>query len=240
MLRGYIRRLRSHSIYHHSQTNSRSELRASLGNLDKLSADSTRRLDTTYYSILEKLSTLEGTINALRELSSLTRSLTSDFETEATDVVEDANAQLKTYSTALGDQQGNIEALGARVKDGKQKVRALGDRLESVRAKVEVWERIESELRVTARRRLRMLWVGIVVVMVLVLGLVAWEYSPAGGVEEGPVRGVDLREGVKRLERLAINETTELKRVVGDTIGDLVGKTEELGEDPRLRLLDEL
>lgn len=224
--------------------NSCSELRTSLHSLDKLSTDSTRRLDTTYYSILEKLSTLQGTINALRELSSLTRSLTSDFETEAADVVEDITAQLETFSTGLGDQEDKIQTLGERVKGGRQKVRVLGDRLESVRARVEGWERSENEWQVTARRRLRVLWVGVVVVVVLVvivvLGLVVWEYSPARVVEEGVVQGVDIAEGVRRVQGLVVNETVDLKKAVGETIGDLAARREEVGEDPRLRLFDEL
>ena len=54
-----------------------------MAELDSFSTTTTRRLDDTYYSVLEKLGTLQSTIAALKELAGLSAQMNDTFNIEA-------------------------------------------------------------------------------------------------------------------------------------------------------------
>src|SRR5437016_3208943 len=111
-------------------------------NLNALSNTTTRRLDNTYYSILEKLSMLQSTISSLKELANMTRALKTDFKAESDEVVSDVSAQLDTFSD-FSEQEKRIEALQERIKKGREKIKVLANRVDVVKERVEGWERAE-------------------------------------------------------------------------------------------------
>ncbi|KZF23783.1 hypothetical protein L228DRAFT_267748 [Xylona heveae TC161] len=145
------------------------ELRATLNNLSTQSTITTRRLDETYYSILEKVSTLQSSIHALKELTEHVSRLRDDYEQDTSQLEAEMNAQIDALD-GIEAQADRINALQGRVKEGRAKVDALGNRLEDVRAKVETWEKREGEWQSRTSRRLTIIWgtiLGIILVLLL-------------------------------------------------------------------------
>lgn len=120
------------------------ELRESLQALSDQSMKTTRQLDDVYYSILEKLSVLQSTISNLQDLSSMTKDLHKEFQSE-TDTFE---AEMREQIDAFGgfeDPKKKIGDFEARVKTSKAKADELSARLESARARVLALEAEEKE-----------------------------------------------------------------------------------------------
>lgn len=134
----------------------------------------------------------------------------------------------------------------------------LSERLEGVRGVVEGWERSEGEWRIRTRRRLRMLWAGVVGVVGLGVVVGVFWYGPGlGGYrsnskgETGVMKGmvekvrspVDLDVLREREGGGHVNESNETIAVIDSGGG---GRSLFEGErgggemDDRLRLFDEL
>lgn len=220
-----------------------SELQKSLVDLNTISNNTTSRLDNTYYNVLEKLSTLHSTIASLKELATLTRQLNDDFIQESTEVVKDIETQLDGFED-FHPQERKIENLEHRIETGQEKAHMLGDRVELVKQKIERWEKVESEWRQRTRKRLKFLWAITVVALLLLVGLVAFQYTPARMHGPGTLRGFNMSNittNVPELEDVFGNETQSLKRSAIDALEKLRRvPEEELEDDPRLRAFDEL
>jgi DNA repair exonuclease SbcCD ATPase subunit len=126
----------------------RRDLRAALQSLSEQSLKTSRRLDDTYYSILEKVSVLRQTIGTLQELSGLTKELHRNFESDTTELVEDVTGQVEAFD-GFKAQQEQVSGLEERVKAGKEKADALTARLEQAKERVDA--RAKSEAQWQAR-----------------------------------------------------------------------------------------
>lgn len=124
------------------------DLRAALQTLSDQSLKTSRRLDDTYYSILEKVSVLRQTIGTLQELSGLTRELHENFESDTTELVEDVTGQVEAFD-GFKTQQEQVCGLEERIKAGKERADALTARLD--RAKERVDARAKSEAQWQAK-----------------------------------------------------------------------------------------
>jgi chromosome segregation ATPase len=118
-------------------------LRTALKSLSDQSLKTSRRLDDTYYSILEKVSVLRQTIGSLQELSGLTKELHENFESDTTELVDDVQGQFDGFDN-FDAQQQQILGLEDRIQVGKQKADSLTDRL--AKAKERVDARAQAEL----------------------------------------------------------------------------------------------
>jgi hypothetical protein len=220
------------------------ELRNMLNNLNTLSNNTTRRLDNTYYSVLEKLSTLQSTITSLKELATMTRGLNEEFKQEAEAVVVEVQTSVDGYE-GFGEQGKRIEGLADRVRKGREKIKTLGERVEVVREQVDGWEKAEGEWRERTRKRLKVLWMVIAVCGFVILGLLAFQYALARTQGPAVIKGMTAREfgeALPDLEKIR-NETWTLKRSTEDALEKMKAKSrekEEQEEDPRLRIFDEL
>ncbi|KAJ4988067.1 hypothetical protein SVAN01_06479 [Stagonosporopsis vannaccii] len=145
------------------------DLRSALQSLSDQSLKTSRRLDDTYYSILEKISTLRQTIGTLQELSGLTRELHGNFETDAQALLDDIQGQFKS-SNNFDAQRNQIVALEERVAAGKEKAHALTARL--VEAKERVDRRAKSEAQWEASMNRWWQWFGGIVVSIISLMVV--------------------------------------------------------------------
>jgi hypothetical protein len=208
----------------------------------------TRKLDNTYYSVLEKLSMLQNTITSMKELATMTRTLNEEFKTEAEEIVTDVSTQIEGFEN-FSEQEKRISALAERVKTGRAKIKVLGSRVDIVRDRVEGWERGEIEWQEKTRKRLRILWIVIAVIAAVVLALVAFQYTPAMNHEmNATVTGLNksgLLGKSPHLEMVRDNESWAAKRASGEgdgreTLDGLRNREEGLGENPRLRVFDEL
>lgn len=214
--------------------------------LNTLSNNTTRRLDNTYYTVLEKLSTLQNTIASMKEIATATRTLDTDFKTESEEVVRDITTQLEGFG-GFEEQQERIESLQERVRKGRERIKVLGGRVEGVKKRVESWEMAEGEWQEKTRKRLRILWILMSVCAAAIFALVVFQYTPARTHGPGVLKGFNassLLGEIPDMEKLK-NETWNLKRSTEDALQSLRHKhkeeeEEKLEPDPRLRLFDEL
>lgn len=216
------------------------ELRNALMDLNTQSNNNTRRLDNTYYSVLEKLSALQSTIQNLKELASVTRKLDADFKTESSEVVKDAETQLDGFDE-FRQQQKRIEELDERVKGGRGRIKKLAERVDVVGDRVESWERMELEWQERTRKRLKLLWILISICAGFFIVLMVFQYTPAR--TQGPriLHGLNTSTLAGQIQ----NETANIKKAAVNALEGLRDKTQSerpgpLPEDPRLRLFDEL
>jgi hypothetical protein len=164
-----------------------SGLQRSLAELESFANTTTKQLDDTYYSFLEKLSALQNTIAALKELSDQSRQLNSSFGAEADDLVTDTNSQLDTFGQ-FEDQQNRIESLQGRIQAGRELIGSLSERVDAVSGRIESWERADWEWQEKTRKRLKTFWVVTSVIVFLILSVfIGSQYAPEG-LEETTTR----------------------------------------------------
>ncbi|KAB8227811.1 uncharacterized protein BDW43DRAFT_236793 [Aspergillus alliaceus] len=132
-------------------------LRSALSMIGTLATDITRRLDYTYYNLLEKLAALHTTIASFQELSDSTSELFNYFERETTALDQDIRKQIGELN-GFQHQTQKIEALEERMKMGRMRAEVLSRRLEEMRKEIDCWERGEAECQIRISRRLRIFW----------------------------------------------------------------------------------
>jgi chromosome segregation ATPase len=119
------------------------DLRTALKTLSDQSLKTSRRLDDTYYSILEKVSVLRQTIGSLQELSGLTKELHENFESDTKELLDDVQGQFDGFDHFENQQQELVD-LEDRIQVGKKKADCLTERL--AKAKERVDARAQAEL----------------------------------------------------------------------------------------------
>ncbi|KAI9776592.1 MAG: hypothetical protein M1839_009496 [Geoglossum umbratile] len=150
------------------------ELRASIAALTKLSSITSRRLDDTYYLLLEKVAALSSAIAQLRDVASLTARLHQDFQSEAEAIKGDLGSRIDVFKGGFESEQKTIEGLEVRVKSQRLKAAKLRERLQEVRRRVKGWERTEGEWQAKTTRRFRFLLGALLSITVLLLILRYW------------------------------------------------------------------
>jgi hypothetical protein len=104
----------------------------------------------------------------------------------------DFRGQLEEFK-GFDPQVRKIYALEKRMNAGRDKVQALGDRLDAVRKEIEGWERREGEWQARVSRRLRILWT--------VMGTTMVIFVITYVVQNWPVPATT--DGLSRIELLA-------------------------------------
>ena len=127
------------------------DLRTTLQSLSDQSLKTSRRLDDTYYSILEKLSVLRQTIGSLQELSGLTKELHDNFESDTKDLVEHVEGQFESFND-FKTQQEQVNGLEERIRVGREKADTLTARLAKAKERVDTRAKIEAEWEVKNTR----------------------------------------------------------------------------------------
>ena len=138
----------------------------------------TRRFEDTYYSVLEKLGTLQSTIVALKELAGLSREMNLAFTTEAEELVTDVSSQLDGFGQ-FEDQQRRIEKLQSRISAGRDRIKILSKRVDVVGERIENWENADKEWQERTRKRLKAVWVVTSILLFIFLALfLSVQYAP--------------------------------------------------------------
>ncbi|KFY41538.1 hypothetical protein V495_04894 [Pseudogymnoascus sp. VKM F-4514 (FW-929)] len=177
--------------------------RKSLHDLRILSNTTTSRLDNTYYSVLEKLSVLQASIASLKELSLIARQLNEDFDDDSQTVATEIQEQIKAFGDFQAPQT-KIEALQARIKTGREKVNKLGARVEVIRKRAEGWAKVEDQWQEKTRKRIKLFWALSATIVVVLVGLLIFQYTPARSPGPSIVDGLNPRAitaGMLDLER---------------------------------------
>ncbi|KAH6606579.1 septum formation initiator domain-containing [Trichoderma cornu-damae] len=144
-------------------------LRRSLAELSGFSADTARQLDQTHYALLEKTSGLQVMVKALKDLAQASCDLQVGFERTARELETDVTEQLRGIGQ-FESQQSTIETLQSRIHRGRRTVDELAARVDVVRKRVEGWERADRAWQEKTRKRLRITWAALSI-LVCVLGL---------------------------------------------------------------------
>ncbi|KAK8872873.1 hypothetical protein PGQ11_003387 [Apiospora arundinis] len=154
-------------------------LKKSLTDLNTFSTDTMRRLDDTYYAVLEKLSTLQSTLVAMKELACMSQETKDVFRKDAQELVTEVGTQLDSFGQ-FDEQEERIEALKSRILTGRQKVQSLSERMDRVLTRVENWDKADKDWQERTRRRLRVVWIITSVLLFVVVGvLLAAQYGPS-------------------------------------------------------------
>ncbi|KAJ5212742.1 uncharacterized protein N7498_004388 [Penicillium cinerascens] len=131
-------------------------LRSALSSIGSLATDVTRRLDYTYYNLLEKITALNSTIGSFQDLSETASALLNDFERETAGLDQEVRKQINDLK-GFEPQVQKADALEERMKRGRERVEDLGRRLDAVRREIDSWEQRESEWQSRISRRLRII-----------------------------------------------------------------------------------
>ncbi|KAI1385087.1 uncharacterized protein F4822DRAFT_417255 [Hypoxylon trugodes] len=218
-------------------------LRKSLVELNTFSNATTRRLDDTYYAVLEKLSVLQSTIVALKELAAMSQELNESFEVESQELVNELEQQADSFGQ-FDDQQERIEELQGRVRAGRGKVEALSKRVDVVRDRIESWERADNEWQERTRKRLKIIWIiTSVVIFSLIFLLVGAQYAPSSEdvstlTISTPVSGQEHGEPV--IGEAVSNQSESVAAMVDGVKQALNARRGEPAEDDVFRAFDEL
>ncbi|KAB8303886.1 hypothetical protein EYC80_005252 [Monilinia laxa] len=222
------------------------ELQKTLTDVNAVADNTTRHLDATYYSVLEKLGDLHKTIGSLKELAAMTRHLNDEFNTEGEGLVQESRAQLEGFEE-FDAQEQKIKALEKRVKEGRDTINTLSGRVDVVRKRVKGWEQAEQEWQDKTRKRLKMMWILMSVCATLFLAIVILAYIPSKSNGHGNTMGLNGSNSTAlgELERVK-NETRNMYQPTFDTLESSTSASEvnkeagKAAEDPRLKIFDEL
>lgn len=152
-------------------------LSQSLAELNDFAAGASRRLDDAYYAVLEKMSMLHNTVAALKDLAETSQDVYESFERDSRKLEN----EFATQVGAMGHfqtQQSKITSLQSRIHDGRSKMKALTDRVDAVRHRIELWERADKHWQEKTRKRLKIIWSTMSVLVVLVI-ILLWSVSSA-------------------------------------------------------------
>ncbi|KAK4507187.1 hypothetical protein PRZ48_000922 [Zasmidium cellare] len=146
------------------------ELRESLKSVEEAAMSSTRQLDDTYYSILEKASILRSTVASLQQLAEESRRMHSSFNDDTNKLVSETKRNLASFGNFEG-QEKTINNLVSNLKTSKDKTSALNDRLEAARNRIEAYEKREKEKQKKRRKNWWIVWGVLLAFVLLVLGV---------------------------------------------------------------------
>ncbi|PWY69467.1 hypothetical protein BO83DRAFT_438869 [Aspergillus eucalypticola CBS 122712] len=152
-------------------------LRSALSMIGTLATDITRRLDYTYYNLLEKIAALNSTIASFQELSSSTSALFDDFQRETSGLDKEIRKQMGELKE-FQPQLERIKTLEDRMKTGRQRAEGLNSRLEAMRHEIDRWDKKELEWQSRVNRRLRIFWTVVVAGVLAVLLAIAIQNWP--------------------------------------------------------------
>ena len=186
---------------------------------------------------------LQSTILSMKELASMTRQLNEEFKRESKEVTRDVEIQLDGFSD-FEEQEKRIRELQERVVAGREQIITLGARVDLARQRVDGWEKAEGEWQEKTRKRLRILWILMAVIMMLLLGLMGSQYSPTRS-QANKLKGANassLAEVIPELDRIG-NKSGSWTKTKGEVLEKMLEREEKemkMDEDSRLRLFDEL
>ncbi|KJK82991.1 hypothetical protein H634G_01119 [Metarhizium anisopliae BRIP 53293] len=210
-------------------------LKQSLMDLNSFSTTMTKRLDDTYYSVLEKMSTLQNTVFALKDLAGNSHDLCESFDKDARDLESDIIRQLSAAGQ-FEEQQRRISSLQKRIHRGRDQIQTLASRVDVVQTRVERWEQADRRWQEKTRKKLKIIWSATTVLaLVMIAFIVGMKYANVegqGGMRWNASMSPNVPPWLTTLSSHQSESTEESGR-------RLLWKA-PLGDDARLRAFDEL
>jgi uncharacterized protein YukE len=165
------------------------ELLAALKRVEQLGMQSTRQLDDTYYSILEKAENMRNTLAEMQRLADESRSSREKFEHEARGLKEQTERTMNGFGE-FKSQEEAIDGYVSRLAESKSKTEGLNERLEAARKRVEAYEKRYRETRAKSRQRWNITWGTLAAVLVFLLALVVARHYRHIGYQSNGGRGL--------------------------------------------------
>jgi hypothetical protein len=156
--------------------------------LNALSRDAhtaTRKLDDTYYALLQKVGLLKATIASFQDLHSCLDDTTKDFATRSDSLVKDITGQIDAFQN-MSQQDESINSLVKRLHTAKERAESFESRLESCRSRLERWEKKEQEKNKRNNRTWALVLTSLAAFIILILAIVLWKKGSLTSVTEKP------------------------------------------------------
>jgi hypothetical protein len=156
--------------------------------LNALSRDAhtaTRKLDDTYYALLQKVGLLKATIASFQDLHSCLDDTTKDFATRSDSLVKDITGQIDAFQN-MSQQDESIDSLVKRLHTSKERAASFESRLESCRSRLERWEKKEQEKNKRNNRTWALVLTSVTAFIILILAIVLWKRGSLASVTEKP------------------------------------------------------
>jgi hypothetical protein len=156
--------------------------------LNALSRDAhtaTRKLDDTYYALLQKVGLLKATIASFQDLHSCLDDTTKDFATRSDSLVKDITGQIDAFQN-MSHQDESIDSLVKRLHTAKERAASFESRLESCRSRLERWEKKEQEKNKRNNRTWALVLTSVTAFIILILAIVLWKKGSLASVTEKP------------------------------------------------------
>jgi hypothetical protein len=165
------------------------ELLAALKKVEELGMQSTRQLDDTYYSILEKAENMRNTLAEMQSLAEESRNSREKFDQEAEELRKSTEKNMDGFGE-FKTQEEAIEGYVSRLAESKTKTEGLNERLEAARKRVEAYEKRYRETTAKTRQRWNITWGSLAAALVLLLALVIARHYRHIGYQSNGGRGI--------------------------------------------------
>lgn len=146
------------------------ELRNALKAVEELGMSSTRQLDDTYYSILEKAENMRNTLAEMQRLADESRAAREKFDTDTQELEESTGKTLDGFGE-FKTQEVTVDGYVTRLAESKTKTEELNERLEAARKRVEAYEKRYREAQAKRRKQWNITWGSLVAVAVVLIAL---------------------------------------------------------------------
>lgn len=188
-----VRKLRSEN------EKSEKELLGALKRVEELGMQSTRQLDDTYYSILEKAENMRNTLAEMQRLADESRSSREKFEQDAQELKAETEKSMDSFGE-FKTQEETIDGYVSRLADSKAKTKGLNERLEAARKRVEAYEKRYRETRAKSRQRWNITWGSLAATLVVVVALlIARHYRHIGHQLSGGRTVIAMGDAVDKI-----------------------------------------
>ncbi|KAF1346896.1 hypothetical protein BDV97DRAFT_371439 [Delphinella strobiligena] len=220
------------------------EVSEALNALSKDAHTATRKLDDTYYALLERTGTLKATIASLQDLSTHATETRKEWREEVSIGKEKIEAKIESFANFEAQEQV-VEELVWRLKNAKDRAAELEQRLETCRGRLEGFQQKEQESRRKINKRWKLCWLSLSLLVLAVILLIVWRQRRGdpplltdlrGRGEALRDRGADLAVEVGITDKQRFNKTKPGMRLVDQKYE----KQKVKEEDHWKRLLDEL
>ncbi|KAL7927684.1 hypothetical protein ACQKWADRAFT_10372 [Trichoderma austrokoningii] len=143
-------------------------LKQSVTDLHNFSAEVSQQVEQIHHVLLEKTSGLQVMVKALKDLAQASCDLQVGFDRAARELETDITKQISNIGH-FDAQKSTIDALQSRIDKGRQSVTELAARVDKVRKLVEGWERADRAWQEKTRKRLRITWAALSLVLCIVM-----------------------------------------------------------------------
>lgn len=207
----------------HSAAQADAELRARLSNISKSSTEITRRLDYTYYNLLEKLGQLVTTVSSFQTLMVQTHAMSAEFQEAISETPGSGGLQAdsikgsREFEVGFKQRKRTVEELERRIRNGKAQAKELGERLEVCTQRVKAFEAKEQRWREKVSMRLRIFWICVALLLALSLGFGIWWESRGIRLSEGRLKIPD-DVGNDTVVELEMGKEELVKRITAETV----------------------